>query len=94
MLKTNHLIPDGESLDLDSFVTAARAPDMRVNLTDEIRDRVAASRALLDEFVDDGRIIYGVTTSVGGFVNWLMPVVAAAYMVHVFEHARRRAETV
>ncbi|MEE2996034.1 MAG: EI24 domain-containing protein [Pseudomonadota bacterium] len=22
-------------------------------------------------------------------VNWLMPVVAAAYMVHVFEHARR-----
>lgn len=23
-------------------------------------------------------------------VNWLMPVVAAAYMVHVFEHARRR----
>ena len=28
------------------------------------------------------------------FVNWLMPVVAAAYMVHVFEHARSRAETV
>jgi CysZ protein len=28
------------------------------------------------------------------FVNWLMPVVAAAYMVHVFEHARRRAEAI
>ena len=28
------------------------------------------------------------------FVNWLMPVVAVAYMVHVFEHARRRAENV
>ena len=73
MLQTNHLIPDGENLDLESFVAAARTPDMRVNLNDAIRDRVAASRELLDEFVADGRIIYGVTTSVGGFVNWLMP---------------------
>lgn len=32
-----------------------------------------ASRKLLDEFVASGRIIYGVTTSVGGFVNWLVP---------------------
>lgn len=28
------------------------------------------------------------------FLNWLMPIVAAAYMVHVFEHARSRVETV
>ena len=26
------------------------------------------------------------------FVNWLMPVVAAAYMVHVFEGIRVRTE--
>jgi len=32
---------------------------------------------LLDEFVASGRIIYGVTTSVGGFVNWLVPATMA-----------------
>ena len=28
------------------------------------------------------------------FVNWLMPVVAAAYMMHVFEGVRPRSEKV
>jgi histidine ammonia-lyase len=67
------IIPDGHSLTVDSITAAAKDPDCRIELTPEIRKRVAASRALLDEFVDSGRIIYGVTTSVGGFVNWLVP---------------------
>jgi len=67
------IIPDGASLTAASITEAARDFDCHVELTPEIRKRVIASRALLDEFVDSGRVIYGVTTSVGGFVNWLVP---------------------
>ena len=67
------IVPDGESLTVDSLLDIARDPTIQVELTPEIRKRVIASRKLLDEFVDSGRVIYGVTTSVGGFVNWLVP---------------------
>ena len=67
------MVPDGTDMTVDELSAAARDPHMRVEITEEIRARVTASRQLLDEFVKSGRIIYGVTTSVGGFVNWLVP---------------------
>ena len=67
------VIPDGASLTVESISNIARDPAHQIELTPEIRQRVIASRNLLDEFVDAGRVIYGVTTSVGGFVNWLIP---------------------
>jgi len=67
------IIPDGESLTTELISRVAHDPSYQVELTPEIRQRVIASRKLLDEFVESGRIIYGVTTSVGGFVNWLIP---------------------
>jgi phenylalanine aminomutase (D-beta-phenylalanine forming) len=66
-------VPDGASLSVDAILRIARDPKVKIELTPEIRSRVIASRKLLDEFVASGRIIYGVTTSVGGFVNWLVP---------------------
>ncbi|MHA1114204.1 MAG: HAL/PAL/TAL family ammonia-lyase, partial [Alphaproteobacteria bacterium] len=71
------LIPDGATLSVDTLAVAARDPTIKVEITPTIRARVAASRALLDTFVAEGRIIYGVTTSVGGFVNWLIPAARA-----------------
>ena len=73
MLQKVPTIPDGHDMCLETIVAAARDANNQVMITDAIWDRVSASRALLDEFVDSGRIIYGVTTSVGGFVNWLVP---------------------
>ena len=67
------MVPDGTSLTVEAIAEAARNSAIKVEITPEIRQRVIASRQLLDEFVDSGRIIYGVTTSVGGFVNWLVP---------------------
>ena len=67
------IVPDGESLSVDSIHHIACDPSAQIKLTPEIRSRVIASRKLLDQFVASGRIIYGVTTSVGGFVNWLIP---------------------
>jgi phenylalanine aminomutase (D-beta-phenylalanine forming) len=67
------IIPDGASLTVDMISDVARDPAIKIELTPEIRQRVIASRKLLDKFVESGRVIYGVTTSVGGFVNWLIP---------------------
>ena len=67
------MILDGISLNLETVASLARDPNAEIEISSEIRERVIASRALLKEFVDSGRIIYGVTTSVGGFVNWLLP---------------------
>lgn len=66
------IVADGESLSVDTIARIARDPTAQIELTPEIRARVIASRRLLDDFVASGRIIYGVTTSVGGFVNWLV----------------------
>tara|TARA_B100000315_G_scaffold256403_1_gene302237 strand:+ start:3871 stop:4365 length:495 start_codon:yes stop_codon:yes gene_type:complete len=78
MLQPNCIIPDGESLSVEATAHAARNPGLVLEINDEIHQRVAASRKLLDEFVASGRIIYGVTTSVGGFVNWLVPAAQAS----------------
>lgn len=63
---------DGETLTVDQLVAAA-LDNTLVEIYPEQEARVKASRDLLDGFVKSGRIIYGVTTAVGGFVNWLIP---------------------
>lgn len=61
---------------IDQVADAARNHH-RVDLDDSAWKRVAASRELLDRFVSDGRIIYGVTTSVGGFADRFVPAADA-----------------
>ena len=63
---------DGETLTVDELVLAAES-HARVKIFPEQEARVKASRDLLDSLVKSGRTIYGVTTAVGGFVNWLIP---------------------
>lgn len=64
---------------VDEDLTPARLAEMatsgmKVCLSDSVRERVSSSRRKLEQFVDEGRIIYGVNTSMGGFVNWHVPV--------------------
>lgn len=49
-----------------------------VTLDDSVRARVQASRDVVDRFVSEGRVIYGVNTSLGGFVDHLVPVTLAS----------------
>ncbi|MCL4165826.1 UNVERIFIED_CONTAM: hypothetical protein GTU68_027358, partial [Idotea baltica] len=49
-----------------------------IKLHKKTKARVKASRATLDGFVDEGRVIYGVNTSMGGFVDHLVPIDKAA----------------
>ena len=63
---------DGDSLTVDQLAQAAYQ-QTPVETFPEQDARVKASREMLEGFVESGRIIYGVTTAVGGFVNWLIP---------------------
>ncbi|MEU5938234.1 phenylalanine aminomutase (D-beta-phenylalanine forming) [Micromonospora sp. NPDC047548] len=56
---------------------AAATHSVPVALDDKVWQRVQTSRETLERFVDEGRVIYGVNTSMGGFVDWLVPVTMA-----------------
>jgi len=69
------------------WLSLTRLCDLAVNnysvsFDEETKGIVNKSRQRLDEYVNEGRIIYGVNTSMGGLVNWLVPV----------EHAQRLQE--
>lgn len=59
---------DGNSLTLDD-VLAVAAGTCRVEIAPEALPRMHASRALVDEWVRDGKIMYGITTGFGEFSN-------------------------
>ncbi len=63
----------GRRVRLDQLVQVA-ANQEPIGLTVAARDRVRSSRAILEKFVADERVIYGVNTSMGGFVDYLVPV--------------------
>lgn len=59
------MIQLGEAaLTLDDVVEVARG-EVRIELTRSVRERMRASRAVVDRAVNEGRVVYGVTTGFG-----------------------------
>jgi histidine ammonia-lyase len=71
--KSSQLILDGNLLATSDISSAVHDFDLEVVITKEAAERIEASHQLLNQLVGENRIIYGVNTSVGGFVNWLVP---------------------
>lgn len=63
-----NLVLDGESLTIDDVYRAARS-NMKVAYSSAAKKRIAASRALIDQWVRTGEVVYGVTTGFGEFAN-------------------------
>ncbi|MBK5240539.1 histidine ammonia-lyase [Clostridium sp.] len=57
---------NGNKLTLDEIVKVARK-GYKVELTVEAEERVIKSRSIVDEIVDNNRVIYGITTGFGKF---------------------------
>lgn len=68
------LFLDGHSLSTEDIFKAVKKTSLQVKIRENVAQRIDASHALLNRFVNEGRIIYGVNTSLGGFVNWLIPI--------------------
>jgi len=67
----DYVIRYGQRVSLDDLVETA-IPGRKIALDPDSRTRVIRSREKLEEFVHNERVIYGVNTSVGGFVNYLL----------------------
>lgn len=61
-----HLVLDGESLTIDTLVTAARHPKIRVNISEDAQKRMKRSRDWVDGVQKDGEpVVYGINTGFG-----------------------------
>jgi len=64
--KMNKVLIDGNRLSLMEFVNVARY-GYKVELTQDAIERVNSSRRIVDEFVDNEKAVYGITTGFGKF---------------------------
>jgi histidine ammonia-lyase len=65
-MNTIHI--DGNSLTLDHVISVAQG-ESTVKLAEAALSRMRASRALVDEWVEAGNVMYGITTGFGEFSN-------------------------
>jgi histidine ammonia-lyase len=75
--KKDCLTIDGHSLSTKDVVCAAENTNIEVVISSDTAQKIQASHQLLLRFVKEKRIIYGVNNSLGGFVNWLVPLDSA-----------------
>ena len=61
-----HVVLDGHSLTLESFVAVARF-GATVELADSALEAMKKSRTLAEKIADEGRVAYGITTGFGDF---------------------------
>ncbi|HWR60643.1 MAG TPA: histidine ammonia-lyase [Clostridia bacterium] len=61
-----HLLIDGENLTIKDVVDVARS-DRRIELSEQAVGRIRKSRKYVDELVDKGAVVYGITTGFGKF---------------------------
>lgn len=70
---TKKLIIDGKSLTTEAVFWATKNREIQLVIPQEAQEKVKASSDLLQKFINEKRVIYGVNTSLGGFVNYLIP---------------------
>ncbi|MCP5068758.1 MAG: aromatic amino acid lyase [bacterium] len=64
---------DGDTLSITDLVTAGRDPSITVAVREDRWEKIAQCRALCEKFAAEETVIYGVNTSCGGLVNYLLP---------------------
>ncbi|MBP9695206.1 MAG: tyrosine 2,3-aminomutase [Candidatus Magasanikbacteria bacterium] len=67
-----NVFPDGENLSLKDVVGVARQNKI-VALLPENREKMEKSRSMLDKWIEEEKIVYGITTGFGPFVSTLIP---------------------
>ena len=69
------IVLDGEHLTIEQVVTVAYADPDEVNLSlsVEAEAKVARARQAVEQFVAEGRVVYGITTGFGAFKDKLIP---------------------
>ncbi len=74
------VVINGHDLTIEALNQAGANNKSRVEVSEKTKKKIQDSRQLLDRFVEDKRVIYGVNTSLGGFVDWLIPIDSAGQL--------------
>lgn len=82
---SSHVL-DGSPMSLEAIERVSRH-GVKISLSQEVEWRVEQSRATLDQMISENRVIYGVNTGVGGFVNVLLPTEEAEQLQNNLLHA-------
>lgn len=75
--KDSKVFLDGNSLTTEEVFLLAKNSEIKLAITTKTAQRIETSREILDKFIQEKKVIYGVNTGVGGFVNWLIPINSA-----------------
>ena len=67
----NKVIIDGNSLTIEDFINVVRK-NYVVQLSEEAVERVTKSREVVDKFVNEEKVVYGITTGFGKFSDVLI----------------------
>ena len=68
----NKVILDGMNLSLEDFISVTRF-HAQVEIEDISIHLINESRGVVDDFVDNGDVVYGITTGFGNFANVVIP---------------------
>jgi histidine ammonia-lyase len=68
-----NLVIQGRALRIEDVERVARSREFQLQLADEARERIAAARAMVDRAVQEGRIVYGLTTGFGALAEVVVP---------------------
>jgi histidine ammonia-lyase len=86
-MHAHSFVSDGKNLTPMDLVRTARsgvdpahAPTVTVELSATAKERVAASRAIVDAIVKRGDLVYGITTGFGAFKDRVIPAVELAQL--------------
>ncbi|MGQ0813531.1 MAG: histidine ammonia-lyase [Gemmatimonadota bacterium] len=63
----------GNALRLSDVERIARAPETQVRMSADARRRVEAARAVVDRVIEEGRVVYGISTGFGALAEVVIP---------------------
>ena len=72
-IKNNTLTIDGYTLTIEELVKAGQDTSIKVEVDEKNWPKIRECRALVDKWANEERCIYGVNTSCGGLVDYLLP---------------------
>ena len=64
---------NGEELSIEDLIVAGRNPQIAISIRESNWKKIGDCRALVEKWAREEQVIYGVNTSCGGFVNYLLP---------------------
>ena len=72
-IKNNTLTIDGYTLTIEELVRAGQDTSIKVEVDEKNWPKIRECRALVEKWANEERCIYGVNTSCGGLVDYLLP---------------------